>query len=163
MSIMLYRADNIAKAVRLRLEPYCLREGDRIFIEVTGSVRRRVKFVNDINFVLIPSDPWNLYHEIKALGQSIKDGDKYNRIKIGDCPVDFYYATRETWATLLLIHTGSTANNIRLCSFAKKKGWHLSETGDGLFDQNGKQITVDTEESIYHKLIVSYQPPERRD
>lgn len=163
MAILLERADNIAKAVRLRLEPYCFRDGDFTYIQVAGSVRRRVKWVNDVDFVLIPSDAWNLYHEIKGLGQSIKDGPKIKSIKIGDCQVDFYFATKETWATLLLVRTGSVDNNKRLCAFAKKKGWHLSASGEGLFDQNGKRVAGDTEESIYNALRLAYQPPERRN
>lgn len=156
MSHFLKRAEELAGAIKKKLNPYCTR------IEVAGSVRRRVPRVNDIDFVLVPSDAWNLFHEIQSLGYVIKNGDKIKRIKVYEVEVDFYFATEETWATLLLIRTGSAANNIRLCSIAKKKGWHLSAAGDGLFDQNGKRIAGDTEESIYTALDLPFQPPEKR-
>ena len=135
----LERAQRIAEAVVKRLSPYCSR------IEVAGSVRRKKTTVKDIDFVLIPSDLWNLHHEIKGMGQ-----------------VDLYFASEQTWATLLLIRTGSAENNIRLAIMAKKRDWHLAASGDGLFDEGGQRLAGDTEESIYGALGLPYQRPEER-
>ena len=158
MAILLERADRIAESIIKRLNPYCER------IQVAGSVRRRKPQVNDIDFVLIPSDPWNLHHEILGLshGRAKLSGGKITRIKVNSTQVDFYFADKETWFTLLLIRTGSKENNIRLCSIAKKKGWHLAASGDGLFNENGQRIAGDTEKSIYGALGLPFQPPERR-
>jgi len=77
--------------------------------------------------------------------------------------VDLYFATAETWATLLLIRTGSKENNIRLATLAKRRGWHLAANGDGLFDEKGRRVAGDSEESIYKALVLPYQEPwERR-
>ncbi len=76
--------------------------------------------------------------------------------------VDLYVATPETWATLLLIRTGSVDNNIRLCSLAQSKGWQLRANGAGLFNTTGERIAGDTEESIYKMLGLTYQKPEER-
>ncbi|MBA7709038.1 DNA polymerase/3'-5' exonuclease PolX [subsurface metagenome] len=154
--IALERAEKIAAAVVKRLSPYCQR------IEVAGSVRRRVEWVNDIDFVLIPSDPWNLHHEIKGMGQVRMSGKKIMRVMVGEVQVDVYVASEETWATLLLIRTGSAENNIRLCSIAKKMGWHLAASGDGLFNEKGERIAGDTEFSIFNTLGLPYQRPEER-
>lgn len=157
--MILERADSIAEAVIKRLSPYCQR------IVVAGSVRRRKPRVKDIDFVLIASDAWNLHQEILGLCRPFPvkmSGNKLSRVMMGDVQLDFYFATPETWATLLLIRTGSVENNIRLCSTAKKRGWHLSASGDGLFDQNGNRVAGDTEESIFQALRYPYQPPERR-
>lgn len=158
MPMFLERADKIAETIVKRLTPYCER------IEVAGSVRRRKPQVNDIDIVLIPTDPWNLQHEILGLahGNAKASGAKIMRVKVNGTQVDFYFATPETWATLLLIRTGSAENNIHLCSIAKKRGWHLFANGDGLFDERGLRIAGDTEESIYKALGLTFQPPERR-
>lgn len=154
--IALERAEKIAEAVVKRLSPYCSR------IEIAGSIRRRKPWVNDVDLVLVPSDLWNLHHEIRGLGQVRMSGNKIMRVMVGDVQVDIYIASEETWATLLLIRTGSAENNIRLATLAKKRGWHLAASGDGLFNENGQRIAGDTEESIYLALGVPYQPPEKR-
>jgi len=153
----LEHAKKIAKKVLERVSPYCSK------IEVAGSVRRGKPQVNDIDFVLIPSDPGNLTHEIMGLGPSTAAGDKLKRVKFDDVQVDFYYATPETWATLLLIRTGSKESNIRLASLAKKKGWRLAASGDGLFNEKGQRIAGDSEESIFEALGLLYQEPWQRN
>lgn len=156
MAILLERADKIGAAVVERLKSHCER------IEVVGSVRRRKRQVKDIDFVLIPSAPWSLHAELRKLGTIKASGGKLARVMMGDIQLDFYFATAATWHTLLLIRTGSAENNIRLCSIAKNKGWHLSAAGDGLFNESGERIAGDSEESIYEALGIRFQPPERR-
>ncbi len=152
----LEKAQAIAKEVIERLSPYCKR------IVVAGSVRRQKPNVRDIDILLVPFDPWNLTHEIMGLGQSIVYGDKLKRINYNGTQIDIYYASEKTFATLLLIRTGSVQNNIRLASLAKKRGWHLAASGDGLFDEKGERIAGDSEESIYAALGLPYQRPEER-
>jgi len=152
----LERARRIAEAVVKQLSPYCSR------IEVAGSVRRKKPQVKDIDFVLIPSDLWNLHREIKGMGQVRMSGLKIMRVMADSVQVDIYFAAPETWATLLLIRTGSAENNIRLAILAKKRGWHLAASGDGLFDEGGQRIAGDSEESIYGALGLPYQRPEER-
>jgi len=154
--IALERAEKIAEAVVKRLSPYCQK------IEVAGSIRRRKEWVQDIDLVLIPSDLWNLHHEIMGLGQMRMSGGKILRVMVGSTQVDIYIASEETWATLLLIRTGSVENNIRLATLAKKKGWHLAASGDGLFDERGQRVAGDSEESIYKALKLPWQEPEER-
>jgi len=152
----LERAQRIAGEVVKRLSPYCQK------IEVAGSIRRKKPQVRDIDIVLIPSDPWNLSHEIMGLGQSRVSGEKLRRVMVGSVQVDLYFADEKTWATLLLIRTGSADNNKRLCSLAKKRGWHLAASGDGLFNEVGQRIAGDTEESIYEALGLLFREPWER-
>ncbi|MBA7661242.1 hypothetical protein ES703_69257 [subsurface metagenome] len=155
--IELERAQRIATEVIKRLSPYCSR------IEVAGSVRRKKPEVNDIDFVLIPNDLWNLHQEIGRLGKVKMSGNKIMRVTVGLTQIDLYFAEPETWAMLLLIRTGSAENNIRLASLAKKRGWRLAASGDGLFDETGERIAGDSEQSIYRALNLPYQEPwERR-
>jgi DNA polymerase (family 10) len=141
-----------------RLKPYC--KPNRIV--VVGSIRRKKPTVHDIDIVLIPSDGWNLLSEIKKLGYLSKNGPKLKTVRYKYAQVDLYIGTEEIWATLLLIRTGSAENNIRLCSLAKSKGWKLEADGDGLFDESGRRLAGDTEESIYQALGLPYQKPEQR-
>ena len=154
--ILLERAEKIAEEVVKRLRPYCQK------IEVAGSVRRKKAWVKDIDLVLVPSDLWNLHHEIMGMGQVRMSGNKIMRVMAGATQIDLYFASPETWATLLLIRTGSAANNIRLCSRAKEMGWHLAASGDGLFNETGQRIAGDTEISIYNALGLRWQRPEER-
>jgi len=160
----LERAQKVAAEVVKRLSPYCqyLERAQKVAIEVVGSVRRRKPQVRDIDLVLIPSDLWNLHNEIMKLGQVRMSGTKITRVMFNDVQVDIYIASPETWATLLLIRTGSAENNIRLCSVAKRKGWRLFANGLGLFDENGQRIAGDSEASIYEALGLPYQAPEER-
>lgn len=154
--MQLEKAKTIANEVVKRLSPYCQR------IEVTGSVRRQKPVVNDIDIVLIASDHWNLSREIKGLGPAKVSGEKLHRTSYNGVQIDIYFATDETWATLLLIRTGSKESNIRLATLAKKKGWHLAVSGDGLFNEKGERIAGDSEESIYAALGLPYLKPEKR-
>ena len=152
----LERARKIADAVVKRLSPYCQK------IEVAGSIRRRKPRVKDVDLVLIPNDLWSLHGELMKLGQLKMSGKKIMRVIVGSTQVDIYIADEATWATLLLIRTGSKENNIRLCSRAKDMGWHLAASGDGLFNETGKRIAGDTEISIYNALGLRWQRPEER-
>ena len=156
----LKKAQKISVEVIKRLSPYCQK------IEVAGSIRRGKPFPHDIDIVLIPSDAWNLEGELLSLAfplQPSMRGEKLKRFTYYGEQVDLYYATAETWANLLLIRTGSKENNIRLCTLAKKKGWHLSAAGAGLFDDTGSRVAGDTEESIYKSLNLPYQEPSERN
>jgi DNA polymerase (family 10) len=120
--------------------------------------------MHDIDIVLIVKDAWGLNAALKKIGRQKTSGEKMSQfITAGGAQVDIYFATPETWATLLLIRTGSKESNIRLCTAAGARGWKLCATGSGLFDEHGERIAGDTEESIFIKLGMAYVPPERRD
>ncbi len=153
----LEKAKDIARKVVKELEPYC----DKI--EVVGSVRRQKPTVKDIDIVLIARDRAALDQTLIVLGGHYKmAGMKITRVEMDSISLDIYFATPESFATLLLIRTGSTENNIRLCSAAKRKGWHLAASGEGLFDENRQRIAGDSEESIYEALGLPWQRPEER-
>ena len=155
-AMQLERAQKIASEVVERLRPCCTR------IEIAGSIRRRKPVVNDIDIVLIAKDRPCIDAILMQLGSVRMSGKKIARVQMEDISVDLYFATPETWAALLLIRTGSKENNIRLCTLARKRGWHLAASGDGLFDENGRRIAGDSEQSIYRALDLPWQSPEER-
>ena len=152
----LKEAQAIANEVFYQIVPHCKR------IEVAGSIRRQKAEVNDIDIVLIPNNPGQLSHVIDRLGIPVMDGDKLRRFNYKGTQVDIYYATPRTWATLLLIRTGSKESNIRLCSAAKRKGMKLKANGDGIIDVDGQLIPIDSERQIYDILQLPYKEPWQR-
>jgi len=158
----LEEATTIAERVKGILSPYCEK------VEIAGSIRRRRPIVHDIDMVLIekPEAALILSSLIASMGRIVLNGHRIKRLWYGgkesSISIDIYIATPETWATLLLIRTGSKENNIRLASLAKRKGWQLKANGDGLFNRRGERVAGDTEQSIYEALGVPYQEPEER-
>ena len=153
----LHQAELIANEITERLAPYCSR------IQVAGSIRRKAPNPRDIDIVLIPRDRWNLDSALMRLGNYKMSGMKITRVEMESITLDIYFADEQTWATLLLIRTGSIENNIRLATLAKKRGWHLKANGEGLLDEHGERIAGDSEESIYQALDLPWQEPwERR-
>jgi DNA polymerase/3'-5' exonuclease PolX len=146
--IPLTDAKKMAKSITEKLEPWC-RPGHII---VAGSIRREKLTVNDVDIVCIPENHWRLLETIRGIGNSGGVGlKKIEKVIVGGVSIDIYIATPQNWTALLLIRTGSAENNIRLCSIAKKKGWHLAADGSGLFSEKGERIAGDTEERLSQK------------
>lgn len=156
----LEEAKVIAQRIKKVLTPHC----DRV--EIAGSIRRAKPIVNDIDIVLIekPEAALLMSNLLFTIGVLKLNGPEIKRLYLPEdnIIVDIYIATPATWATLLLIRTGSRENNIRLCSLARRKGWQLRAGGEGLFDEEGNRIAGDSEESIYKALGVPYQEPKER-
>ncbi|GAI86024.1 unnamed protein product, partial [marine sediment metagenome] len=136
----LAEAQAIASEVYYRLKPHCKR------IEVAGPIRRQKEEVKGIVIVLIPANPGELSREIDRLGPPIMDEENLRRVEYKGTQVDLYYATPQTWATLLLIRTGSKENNIRLCSWARRLGMKLKANGDGIIGKDGQLIPIESEQ-----------------
>ena len=152
----LERARAIAEQVKALLEPACEK------VAIAGSLRRRRPVVNDIDLVLVPRDRYAVDGILTRLGKVKMSGLKLTRVEMDTISLDVYYATPETFPTLLLIRTGSVENNIRLATLAKKRGWHLAASGDGLFDEKGRRVAGDSEKSIYEALRLPWQEPWER-
>ena len=156
----LQEAQQISKEVTESLSPYCER------IEIAGSIRRRQPTVHDIDIVLIekPEAVLLINGALASIGMIKLSGNKIKRLQYhkANIGIDLYFATPATWSTLLLIRTGSKENNIRLATQAKRRGWHLSASGDGLFNGKGERVAGDSEQSIYEALGLPYQEPQDR-
>lgn len=146
-----------AERIRATLAPFCSK------IEIVGSIRRGKPEVKDIDIVLIPgNDPLGLNAALKSLGRMEMGGEKLRRFSVVGTQFDIYFATEENWATLLLIRTGSTEHNKKLCTLAKSRGWKLCAGGEGLFNARGERIAGDSEKSIFSALSLPYKEPWER-
>ena len=153
----LNEARRLSQEIVGQLAPYCER------IEVAGSIRRRMLFCRDIDIVLIPLNQGQLAVAIQALGEARRAGKAIQERLYRGVQVDLYFATPETWATLLLIRTGSIKHNVKLTSLAKRRGWHLYASGRGLFNEDGQRIAGDTEKSFFEALGLPYAEPWERE
>ncbi len=168
----LEKAQVIAEKIKDTLSPVCTR------IEIAGSIRRRRPFVHDIDLVAIPANQGQFAYRLQQLGRLKVGGQKLLRVELAEhagFALDVYVATPQTWATLLLIRTGSKRHNIYLCKLAKQKGYKLHADGSGLFrieydrvgmdTQESREIRIagDTEASIFEELGLRYKRPEERE
>lgn len=162
----LLEATKIATELVNKLRPFC----DRV--EVAGSIRRGKANVNDIDIVAIPNEDklmaagyFGRQHLVSWLATNNieRNGPALAGFKYQGANVDIYWATPESWGTLLLIRTGSKQHNIKLCTLAKSKGWQLKASGEGLFDAYKRHIAGDTEEGIFTALGLPFIPPGQRE
>lgn len=122
--------------------------------------------VNHIDIVLIPANQGQLLAALQSLGRIKSGAGKLIRIDLPNgIAVDLYIATPETWATLLLIRTGSKEHNIYLCSRARQKGMVLHADGRGLYwvDTDNRVSEGNSEEGIFKALGLPYKKPEERN
>lgn len=146
-------------------------------IDVAGSIRRKRPVVSDVDLVVIP----RVEAEKDLLGPTGRTRnltwneidrratvDKWTVIRAGteivtwvakSGQVDLFWATPETWGTVLMLRTGSMQHNVWLAKYAQSVGakWHPQI---GLYKDHRK--IAETEEAIYGALGIRFiQPPDR--
>lgn len=151
----------IAEDLVAEIRPCCAR------IEIAGSVRRRTPEVGDLDLALIPYGRLLLVNALGGLYHRKPDtlGDTYLCLaQDRGIQVDLYIAAPSTWATLLLIRTGSKQHNIRLAQRARDCGYQLKANGDGLLDlATGEVLPVTSERDLFARRNLPYREPWERD
>jgi DNA polymerase/3'-5' exonuclease PolX len=154
--------------------------------QIVGSLRRQRDFVNDIDILVIPkiheTTDQTLFAEpvtVSLLDQRIDklaadgiikfivNGPKLKRFDVSARPkpisVDLYVATPVTWATLLLVRTGSRLHNIKLAKRANELHMILKADGTGLLSPGGTLLPMQDEIDIFRELKLQFRLPQERE
>jgi DNA polymerase/3'-5' exonuclease PolX len=163
-------AFSAANEIRSKIEPHCEPE----MIKIVGSLRRQCETVHDVDIVICPHPYGQLdtehnlvnFNLPRILGESWQ-GKKGKGLKIfkghyAGIPVDLYFATPDTWWTLVVIRTGSREHNIKLCQKAQAMGMKLHADGSGLDDLMGHVFVPQSEEGLFTMLQLDYVEPKDR-
>jgi DNA polymerase/3'-5' exonuclease PolX len=138
--------------------------------EIAGSLRRFRPVVHDIDLVVVPKPGQRA--RLAAEFLLAQDGEpeatwslpeKIWKFQVKGMPVDVYLATPETFATLLLIRTGSAEHNVLLASRAKRMGLKLRADGSGIEKSGGAVIPCATEDRVFRLLGMRYVEPIERE
>jgi len=137
-------------------------------ITIAGSLRRQRPNVADLDLVVIPQagNLLLLKNRLWKLNRAKpeKYGDKYLMLaNYRGLQVDLYVATPETWATLLLIRTGSKEHNILLAKQAQALDMHMRANGEGLVRLSGPPLEIRTERDLFAALELPYKEPWERE
>lgn len=170
------------------LNPYCHR------LTIAGSIRRARPWVNDIDIVAIPiiteatdmlgaviarknhclqflqdyvtqANPSASKHTTPHFISGGENEDsKQILIQLPKCQLDLWFATPETFATRLLMRTGSKEHNIWLCERAANRSLRWNPYA-GLSDpaSPGAFLPAETEEQLYNYLGLEFIAPQNRE
>lgn len=170
-------AQHYAEKIQEWISPYAER------VAVAGSIRRRRPHCNDVDLVVIPkiTEHKDLLGEIISRDNQVAffltnylDATQDARVISGagadpeqisvqlpKVQLDIFFATERTWATRMLMRTGSKEHNIYLIERAKTLGLVWRPT---LGVMSGtKFLHTEHEEDIFSALQLDYVPPERRE
>src|SRR6185369_7371777 len=175
----------VAKELYTALQPHAMR------LKVAGSLRRGLRFVSDIEFVIIPKielrDDDLFWDKKTAVDHTAKELDRMiqwstlwrrrnssgsemwgekNKLAVhtnSGIPVDFFFTTESNWFMTLFIRTGPKMLNIKVATLAKRKGWNLEAYGSGFVNSRERQHwPVYSEEDIFKFVGLPFVPPDRR-
>ncbi|MCF3107664.1 hypothetical protein LL912_02615 [Niabella sp. CC-SYL272] len=136
--------------------------------ELCGSIRRKSKFIGDIDILVIaaPEDRLAIVqrfitsrHILRVL---VKGANKASvLLRYQNIQVDIRLMHAYEYGAALLYMTGSREHTIRLRTIAKQKGYTMNEYG--IFEvATHRRIAGLTEEEMYRALGLKYIPPEFR-
>lgn len=131
---------------------------------ISGSMRRRVEVVKDINITASGENPAEIIRYFTYLPQVediISMDDNRAIVGLGSgIQVDLKVVAPRDFVYVLRHDTGSREHNQALIDYAFKKGYTLNE--QGLF-QGDQRIECQDEKEIYKVLGLNYIPPELRE
>jgi len=157
------KADELVQIIK----PHCIR------VEIAGSIRRKCKFVGDIEIVCI-AKPYQTGLFSDGLAAVM---DKYFKVKgelDGNCKytqrlipigsgklikLDLFITVPEKWGLIFAIRTGSADFSKKLAARWVELGYHSHE---GMLRYAGKSYPCYEESELFQKLGLKFIEPEYR-
>jgi DNA polymerase (family 10) len=132
--------------------------------EVAGSYRRRKETIGDLDILVMAGNRSEATKGLLSypdIGDVLGRGEEKISVRLrGGLQVDFRFFEEENFGSALIYFTGSKAHNIAIRRRAQQNGWKLNEYG--LF-KDDHLLAGKTEEAVYHRLAMSWIPPELRE
>jgi len=130
-----------------------------------GSVRRMKEEVHDIDILVTSKDPdavTRVFTGMPFTREVVESGRTKSIVRTAPegVQVDLRVLEPKSWGSGLMYFTGSKDHNVKLRTFAQKKGLKLSEYG--LFRED-EAVAGATEEEVYRALGLPYIEPEMRE
>jgi DNA polymerase (family 10) len=132
--------------------------------DLAGSLRRKMEVVRNINLVLSTHRPqevltaFSKLPEVKSVRFKDEACGRYSLLS--GVEVDLQTTPDQTFPNALFFFTGNLAHWNSICERAKVMGLKMSEKG---LYRNGRQISCEGEEGIFHALGLDFIPPELRE
>ena len=142
-----------------------LRKNPKIIeAEALGSVRRKSPTVGDVDIAVAsnyPNEVMTYISRFPSIKRILATGENTTRfIHSSGKQIDIKTQSPREWGSTLQHYTGSKLHNIRLRTFALKKGLSLSEYG---IKKESKILRFTNEKDFYHALGLDFIPPELRE
>ena len=164
------KARKLADSLCITLTPYA----DAIM--VTGSLRRQIPTVGDIEILAIPKyrcmvDLFDtairhlILQEVLDYRLNINGSrtygpqNKYLFHKPTGYKIDIFSTTYDNWPCALVLRTGGEETCKRIARAALTKGWHWKPYGSGFSTPNGGFVTCYTETDVFDKVGLRYIEP----
>jgi DNA polymerase (family 10) len=137
--------------------------------ELTGSVRRKLPTVKDVDILVCSEHPDLVTAEFLKLGTPIESGDhkasifswfEYGTFGPKQYRLDLMIVPCKCWGAALCHFTGSKEHNIQLRKMAKERGINVSQ--NGIVGPNGEWLGGEEEADLYRVLGLVYYEPESR-
>lgn len=137
-------------------------------VEITGSIRRGVETIGDIDILCDASDGKRVVEQFVAFDgvkRVLASGATKGSVTVEipdkhELQIDLRVVPRESFGAALQYFTGSKEHNVRLREMAIRKGWRLNEYG---LHDGDRVLAGRREEEIYKKLGLPWIPPELRE
>jgi len=130
--------------------------------EVCGSFRRKKEEIGDLDIVLIPASLEDYQSWFESLDVEKFSSNLVDSILVEGVQVDFFVATKESYATMIMTWTGSRGFNIVMRGKSFKAGYVY--TRNGMYKRGESEVVkgLESEADIFKLIGMPFVPPESR-
>lgn len=131
------------------------------FIEISGSIRRNMELIGDIDLVVIPKDHNSFLMDIKKIIDYDYGANKKIFGIYKNRPINIFITCVDSFGACLYQTTGPVFYNIRKRTKVKAMGYKLNEYGV-FCNKTGNKVAGESENSIFDFFGWSRKLPEHR-